>query len=185
MQEPGVKRIRIEKYFDKLAEARKWLSEAKYEDLHGDISSFADMTVDAWFNYWISEIKTKTVVGVHLAAIKTAIIRILPENEFHAEEIKEIYHLRWGIETSFCTLKHTIAAVNFHAKSRQMITHEIWARLILFNFCSYIKGQVTFEKQKRKHIHQVDFSIAFKTCRHFLRLHSGEKPPDVEGLITN
>ena len=111
------------------------------------------------------------------------IITNLPENEFHAGEIKEIYQLRWGIETSFCTLKHAIAAVNFHSKSRQMITHEIWARLILFNFCSYITGQVTFEKQKRKHIHQVDFSIAFKTCRYFLRLHSGEEPPDVESLI--
>lgn len=111
------------------------------------------------------------------------IITNLPENEFPAEEIKEIYRLRWGIETSFCTLKHTIAAVNFHSKSRQMITHEIWARLILFNFCSYITGQVTFEKRKRRHMHQVDFSIAFKTCRHFLRLHSGEEPPDVEGLI--
>ena len=111
------------------------------------------------------------------------IITNLPENEFRAEEIREIYHLRWGIETSFCTLKHAIAAVNFHSKSRLMITHEIWARLILFNFCSYITSQVTFEKQKRKHIHQVDFSIAFKTCRHFLRLHSGEEPPDVEGLI--
>lgn len=64
-----------------------------------------------------------------------------------------------------------------------MITHEIWARLILFNFCSYITGEVSFEKQKRKHIHQVDFSIAFKTCRYFLRLHSGEEPSDVEGLI--
>lgn len=52
---------RIEKYFDKLAEARKWLSEAKYEDSHGDISSSTDMTVDAWFNYWITEIKAKTV----------------------------------------------------------------------------------------------------------------------------
>lgn len=111
------------------------------------------------------------------------IITNLPDNEFHAEEIKEIYHLRWGIETSFCTLKHTIAAVNFHSKSRQMITHEIWARLILFNFCSYITGQVAFEKQKRKHIHQVNFSIAFKTCRHFLRIHCGEEPPDVESLI--
>ncbi len=111
------------------------------------------------------------------------IITNLPQKEFPAEEIKEIYRLRWGIETSFCTLKHTIAAVNFHSKSRQMITHEIWARLILFNFCSYLTGQVTFEKRKRRHIHQVDFSIAFKTCRHFLRLHSGEKPPDVEGLI--
>lgn len=111
------------------------------------------------------------------------IITNLPENEFRTGEIKEIYHLRWGIETSFCTLKHAIAAVNFHSKSRQMITHEIWARLILFNFCSYITGQVTFGKQKRKHIHQVDFSIAFKACRHFLRLHSGEETPDVEGLI--
>ncbi len=52
---------RIEKYFEKLAEARKWLSEAKYEDTHGDISSSTDMTVDAWFNYWITEIKAKTV----------------------------------------------------------------------------------------------------------------------------
>lgn len=111
------------------------------------------------------------------------IITNLPENEFPAEEIKEIYHLRWGIETSFCTLKHTIAAVNFHSKSRQMITREIWARLILFNSCSYITGQVTFERQKRKHIHQVDFAIAFKACYHFFRLHSGEEPPDVKGMI--
>ncbi len=112
-----------------------------------------------------------------------SIITNLPENEFPAKELKEIYRLRWGIETSLCTLKHAIAAVNFHSKSRQMITHEIWARLILFNFCSYITGQVTFEKQKRKHVHQVDFSIAFKTYRHFLRLHSGEEPLDVEDLI--
>lgn len=52
---------RIEKYFDKLAEARKWLEEAKYEDSHGDIAASTDMTVDAWFEYWITEIKGKTI----------------------------------------------------------------------------------------------------------------------------
>lgn len=61
---------RIEKYFDKLAEARKWLSEAKYEDAHGDISSSTDMTVDVWFNYWISEIKAKTVRWSTLSSYK-------------------------------------------------------------------------------------------------------------------
>lgn len=95
------------------------------------------------------------------------IITNLPENEFHAEEIKEIYCLRWGIETSFCTLKHAIATVNFHSKSRQMITHEIWARLILYNFCSYITGQVTFEKQKRKHIHRLIFRLPSKPAAIF------------------
>lgn len=52
---------RIEKYFDKLQEARKWLDEAKYEDTHGSIGSSTDMTVDAWFEYWIANIKSKTV----------------------------------------------------------------------------------------------------------------------------
>lgn len=37
----------------------------------------------------------------------------------------------------------------------------------------YITGQVAFKEQKRRHVHQVDFSLDFKTCRHFLRLHSG------------
>ena len=61
---------RIEKYFDKLAEARKWLAEAKYEDSHGDISSSTDMTVDVWFNYWITEIKAKTVRWSTLSSYK-------------------------------------------------------------------------------------------------------------------
>lgn len=52
---------RVEKYFDKIQEARKWLAEAKYEDEHGNIGCSTDMTVDAWFEYWISEIKGNTV----------------------------------------------------------------------------------------------------------------------------
>lgn len=52
---------RVEKCFEKLQEARKWLAEAKYEDEHGNIGGSADMMVDAWFNYWITEIKSKTV----------------------------------------------------------------------------------------------------------------------------
>jgi len=61
---------RIEKYFEKLQEARKWLADAKYEDEHGNIGSSTDMTVDAWFNYWISEIKAKTVRWSTLSSYK-------------------------------------------------------------------------------------------------------------------
>lgn len=52
---------RIEKYFDRLAEARKWLAESKYQDEHGDIGSASQITVNAWFDFWIAEIKAKTV----------------------------------------------------------------------------------------------------------------------------
>lgn len=51
------------------------------------------------------------------------IITNLPPEEFPPEEIKRLYGLRWGIETSFCTLKHAIGAVNLHSKKRETITH--------------------------------------------------------------
>ena len=52
---------RIEKYFDKISEAKKWLAEAKYNDEHGEIGASSKMTVDAWFSYWIENIKKGTV----------------------------------------------------------------------------------------------------------------------------
>ncbi len=52
---------RKQKYFKKLRECRKWIADAQFEDEHGDINVSGDMTVDAWFEYWIKNIKEKTV----------------------------------------------------------------------------------------------------------------------------
>ena len=47
---------RIEKYFDKVTEAKKWLAEAKYEDEHSGIVACPKMTVNMWFDFWIDNI---------------------------------------------------------------------------------------------------------------------------------
>ena len=52
---------RRQKYFKKLQECRKWIADAQFEDEHGDINVSGEMTVDAWFEYWIENIKEKTV----------------------------------------------------------------------------------------------------------------------------
>lgn len=44
------------------------------------------------------------------------VITNLTENEFPADKIKEIYHMRWGIETSFRELKYAIGLTSFHSK---------------------------------------------------------------------
>ena len=51
--------------------------------------------------------------------------------DFSPSRLKSLYAKRWGIETSFRTLKHTIGLVNFHAKKRELITQEVFARLII------------------------------------------------------
>lgn len=48
---------RKQKYFKKLQECRKWIADAQFEDEHGNIFAGKDMTVDAWFDYWIENIK--------------------------------------------------------------------------------------------------------------------------------
>jgi integrase len=50
---------RVEKYFDKLQDAKIWMTDAMYDDEHGIIGS--NMTVDAWFDYWINNIKAGIV----------------------------------------------------------------------------------------------------------------------------
>lgn len=47
--------------------------------------------------------------------------------------------MRWEIETAFRELKYTIGLNAFHAKKRELIKQEIYARLILHNFCERIK----------------------------------------------
>jgi len=109
----------------------------------------------------------------------------LPADEFSTDDIKHLYHLRWNIETSFRDLKHTIGATNFHSKKVEYIVQEIWARLILFNFCAIITLHVVVVQKNTKHIYQVNFAVAMKICHFFLRLRDNEPPPDVVGLIGN
>ena len=43
---------RLEKYFANLPEARNWLADSRYEDMHGTTGLTSTVTVDTWFNYW-------------------------------------------------------------------------------------------------------------------------------------
>lgn len=47
---------RTVKCFSSLPEARNWLEDAKYADKHDDVYIPSDLTVDAWFDYWIDNI---------------------------------------------------------------------------------------------------------------------------------
>lgn len=52
---------RRQQYFKKLQECRKWLADAQFDDEHGNICACGDMTVDAWFDYWIGHIIMSSV----------------------------------------------------------------------------------------------------------------------------
>ena len=115
-------------------------------------------------------------------SFQTFITNLEPE-DFGMEQIRELYRMRWGIETSFRELKHTIGLVNLHSKKVECIYQEIFARIVMYNFCGIITLHVVIQQKSRKHGYQANYSMAMSICRHFFKIPDKAHPPDIEALI--
>lgn len=106
----------------------------------------------------------------------------LPEESFSFAEIKKLYLLRWGIETSFRELKYALSLLHFHSKKMDLIMQEMFARLVMYNFSHMITNQLKPEvRPGRKHSRQINNTYAVKICREYFR--NKISPSDLKVLI--
>ena len=106
----------------------------------------------------------------------------LPEGRFGLSEIKELYKLRWGIETSFRELKYALSLLHFHSKKKDLMMQEIFARLTMYNFSHMITSQLKPEvKPGKKHARQINHTYAAKICKEYFRNKIG--PSHLKALI--
>lgn len=98
------------------------------------------------------------------------LITSLPKSRFTSRDLKEIYHMRWGIETSFRELKYFAGLINLHGKSDLFVAQEIYSALILYNLCEQIIGTVIVNNTNKKiHVYQVNYAMAFYLCQMFFK----------------
>lgn len=89
---------------------------------------------------------------------------------FTAEDIKNLYRMRWGIETSFRTTKYIIGLVNLHGKRDAYAEQEIYAAMTMFNFTNRIAREVIIRQPKDSvYAYKVNFTMAATLCREFFR----------------
>lgn len=94
----------------------------------------------------------------------------LPRDKFSLEDIKTLYGMRWGIETSFRELKYIIGLTNLHSKKDNFVRQEIYAKLTMYNFCERIIYSVVVEQDEgRKYKYQVNYTMAMTVCLDFYR----------------
>lgn len=105
----------------------------------------------------------------------------LDRNCFPVEELKALYAMRWGIETSFRALKYTLGTLYFRSKKTEYILQEIFANLTMYNFAQLITSHITIKQKRKKHPYQVNFSAAIQICRKFFLKNTS--PSTVEALI--
>lgn len=110
------------------------------------------------------------------------LITNLPASDFSSRDLKQLYALRWGIETSFRALKYTLGLIYFHSKKTEFILQEIFAKLTMYNFAELITSHVIIQHKKRKHPIKVNFSASVHICSKFLL--KNIPPSEIEALIS-
>lgn len=91
--------------------------------------------------------------------------------------------MRWGIENSFRDIKYAAGLLFFHRRKKELVIQEIYAKLILYNFCELITGAIAVENKERKYSYRINFSIAIAICTEYLRRPTTSPPIDVVSLI--
>lgn len=109
------------------------------------------------------------------------VVTNLDAQDFPASELKKLYNMRWGIETSFRELKYTVGLLHFHAKKVEYIYQEVFARLVMYNFTELVTSHVIIQKADAKYAYKANFTVAVHVCRQFYL--GNVSPPDVEALI--
>ncbi len=84
--------------------------------------------------------------------------------------MKELYHLRWGIESSFRKLKYDLGCVQFHSKQDKFVEMEILAHMIMFNVNSQIDCQAYVPQKHYKYGYIINFKMACSIIhKHYLK----------------
>ena len=108
----------------------------------------------------------------------------LPKEDFSIAELRDLYNLRWGIETSFRDIKYAAGLLFFHSKKKELVLQEIYAKIILYNFCELVTQCIIIQKGNTKYHYQINFSIAISICMEFLRRSCDLPPLNVGALLS-
>ena len=94
----------------------------------------------------------------------------LPRDTFPPSLLKELYHMRWGIETYFRNLKYSLGMMYFHSLKHDSVIQEIHASMLMLNFCSLVVSETPIaQKPDCKWEYHVNFAAAVAVCRVILR----------------
>ena len=94
---------------------------------------------------------------------------IIDENIFKAEEFKDIYWLRWGVETYFDIVKNRLDLGNFTGKSVESIYQDFFVTIFISNLETALVKDTNLKLEERsksnKNKQKVNHSVSFNEIK--------------------
>lgn len=99
----------------------------------------------------------KQIDGLRLVSIKLStgeqevlLTNLTDREEFGIDDLKQLYHLRWGVEEAYKTFKKTLQIERFTGKSTIAVKQDFYAKVFIYNMASMIRTQGVVEKEGRE-----------------------------------
>lgn len=94
----------------------------------------------------------------------------LPRNEFSLSDLKQMYAMRWQIETNIRFWKYAVGVMALHSRTDELILQELYAHLVMFNFCQRVfRGIEIPQKPGNKYRYEIDKTMGIYLCKKFFR----------------
>lgn len=101
--------------------------------------------------------------------IEVLLTSLIDQSSVSLPDLKELYRLRWGVETAFDALKHKTEFENFSGKSIRIIQQDYFAKIFILNYAAILiqpVDELLVEKPKKKYIHQVNRNEALARLKY-------------------
>ena len=96
------------------------------------------------------------------------LVTSLSKEEFPFEEIKKLYKMRWGVETSFKNLKYPMGVNQLSNRRKNFVKQDLFARLTMYNFYQRIMNEIEVIQNERKNCkYQINFVMSSHICRDY------------------
>ena len=122
---------------------------------------------------------------------KETLLSNLPMDEFVKQDLKELYNLRWTIETDYDRLKNILEVENFTGQRRIIIEQDIYSKIFLLNLLLTIKKDADKDIQEKrkdkklKHEYQANLNHLLGVLQTFLNKLLHSKTLEERQEITN
>lgn len=126
---------------------------SKKTDIDWSIKKRSDKSLDKMRKYNLPQ----QIDGLRLVSIKLStgekevlVTNLNDRTVFDVKSLKELYHLRWGVEESYKTLKQVSQVEYFTGKTVQAIRQDFYARIFMLNMASMVASQGLHEQKEEK-----------------------------------
>ena len=88
-----------------------------------------------------------------------SLVTNIPMWELSPYHLYCIYSRRWGIEVSYRMFKFQVSVKQQHSIKPEYVRQELWAKLLMFNYASFIMSHTSIPETRRKQARKYDYAI--------------------------